>query len=330
MKTIESLQNILRPSNWSEIVGQEVAVSVLSKQIAENKLKQAFLFCGGSGTGKTSAARVMCRQLNGEDGYPDEFDASRNSDIGSIRDLIESVKRVSLDQRYRVVIIDECHNLQNKSFDTLLKTLEEPPKHVIFILCTTEPDKIPNTIKTRCQRFDFYRVDKKTLADNIRYVCKTKLEKPIEDYAAKMIAESSDGSVRESLKLLEQCYDYGDLTEENVEKVLNKYSIKDLIELLRAFQEDNGTKAIEIQDRIVTKNHALVNVFDQLIRVILDLKRYYINRDVKNTMFTENPEINMDLNPYLEELMSYRTHVNQSTAEILFKKFAMGGKRHDI
>ena len=188
----QALYRQYRPARFADMVGQEHIVQALRNQVASGRIGHAYLFCGSRGTGKTSAAKIFARAvncLNPQDGDVCgecasckrlaaaealdviEMDAASNSKVEDARDLLETVKYPPNDSRYKVYIIDEIHEFSDKAFNALLKTLEEPPEHAIFILATTDPQKLPNTILSRCQRYDFARIPVPQIAGRLRMVC---------------------------------------------------------------------------------------------------------------------------------------------------------------
>ena len=147
-----------RPTCFSDLTEQKAVVSILTNQIETNTIKHGYLFCGGAGTGKTTSARIFANMINNGSGEPIELDAASNNSVDDIRALTEDAQTQSLDCEYKVFIIDECHSLSNQAWQAFLKTLEEPPAKSIFIFCTTDPQKIPNTILSRVQRYNFSRI----------------------------------------------------------------------------------------------------------------------------------------------------------------------------
>ncbi|MCI8284592.1 MAG: DNA polymerase III subunit gamma/tau [Firmicutes bacterium] len=217
-----------RPDNFDRLIGQDHIVRILKNQIASEQTGHAYLFCGTRGTGKTTTARILAKALNCEsegekpcgvcdncisikDGtFMDviEIDAASNNGVDNIRELRESVKYPPVKGRNKVYIIDEVHMLSSGAFNALLKTLEEPPENVVFILATTEPHKLPATILSRCMRLDFRRVSEKTIIENMKMICAAK-GISAEEGALALIAANADGSVRDSLSILEQCISTG-------------------------------------------------------------------------------------------------------------------------
>ena len=237
-----ALYREFRPKTFSEMVGQEHITKTLKNQIISNRVGHAYLFNGGRGTGKTSSAKILARAincLNPKDGEPCneceickgilsgsitdivEMDAASNNSVEDIRAIREEVNFLPTIAKYRVYIIDEVHMLSTGAFNALLKTLEEPPEHVKFILATTEPQKLPATILSRCQRFDFKRISNEDIIKRLKIVCKeTKIE--ITDEALNTIAVLSEGAMRDALSILERC------VQDGVTNIDDNY-IKDLV-----------------------------------------------------------------------------------------------------
>ena len=147
-----------RPQKFEDLTEQSAVVTILTNQIETNTIKHGYLFCGGAGTGKTTSARIFANMINKGAGTPIELDAASNNSVEDIRRLTEDAQTQSIDSEYKVFVIDECHSLSNQAWQAMLKTLEEPPENVVFILATTESHKVLDTIKSRCQRFDFRRI----------------------------------------------------------------------------------------------------------------------------------------------------------------------------
>ena len=220
-----ALYRKFRPDTFKDVKGQEAIVKTLSNQVKYDRVGHAYLFCGTRGTGKTSVAKILARAVNCEnpqDGNPCnecrvcrgiidgssmnvvEIDAASNNSVDNVRQIVDEVKYSPTEGRYRVYIIDEVHMLTPGAFNALLKTLEEPPSYVLFILATTEAHKIPITIMSRCQRYDFKRISIDTISDRLSELCGRE-GIDAEDAALKYIARLGDGSMRDALSLLERC-----------------------------------------------------------------------------------------------------------------------------
>lgn len=258
----QALYRKYRPSNFDEVVGQQPIIQTLKNAIVQNRIAHAYLFCGPRGTGKTSIAKIFAKMLNCEDesnkpcgkctnckmvqngSHPDiiEIDAASNNGVDEVRNLIDKVKYAPMQGKYKVYIIDEVHMMTTGAFNALLKIIEEPPAHVVFILATTEPNKVIPTIISRCQRFDFNKVSQKDIEKRLSIVCKEeKIE--IDPEAISLIAQLADGGMRDSLSILDQCIAYcsSNITVDNVREiygVLTTSDIGKLFEHLYAHEVD--------------------------------------------------------------------------------------------
>ncbi len=271
----QALYRSFRPETFEGILGQEHIVKILGNQIRNGTTGHAYLFCGTRGTGKTSTARILAKGVNCEapqenrpcgvcdsciaikDGiFLDviEIDAASNNGVDNIRELRESVKYPPVTGRCKVYIIDEVHMLSTGAFNALLKTLEEPPSHVMFILATTEPHKLPATILSRCLRLDFRRVPEKLLKEGMLSICK-KLGVEITDGALGIIAANGDGSVRDSLSLLDQCITGGhkEITRDDVLQILGTRGEEVFIEITDMVGRGEVADALVFLDRIISE-----------------------------------------------------------------------------
>lgn len=258
----QALYRKYRPSNFDEVVGQQPIIQTLKNAIVQNRIAHAYLFCGPRGTGKTSIAKIFAKMLNCEDesnkpcgkctnckmvqngSHPDiiEIDAASNNGVDEVRNLIDKVKYAPMQGKYKVYIIDEVHMMTTGAFNALLKTIEEPPAHVVFILATTEPNKVIPTIISRCQRFDFNKVSQKDIEKRLSIVCKEE-KIGIDPEAISLIAQLADGGMRDSLSILDQCIAYcsSNITVDNVREiygVLTTSDIGKLFEHLYAHEVD--------------------------------------------------------------------------------------------
>lgn len=228
-----------RPADWKDVEGQEHIVSVLEQSIKDKTFSQAYLFTGTRGTGKTSVARIFAKSLNTNPEDIIEMDAASNRGIDDIRSLREGVRVLPFSSDFKVYIIDEVHMLTKEAFNALLKTLEEPPAHVIFILATTELDKVPETILSRCQVFSFRKPSEKTLINTIKDIAK-KENINIDDDSASLVAFLGDGSFRDTLSILQKVFSIAKgrpITRELAEQVTGAPSLKVIRDLYTALIE---------------------------------------------------------------------------------------------
>ena len=216
-----NLANKYRPQTFKDVVCQDSVMTILSSQIKNKDFKQAYLFTGGAGTGKTTTARIFGKEVNEHKGRLIEIDGASNNGVDNIRLLIDDCKMKPIDSKYKVYIIDECHMLSIGAWNAFLKVLEEPPKHVIFILCTTDPQKIPSTILSRVQRFDFKRIPTPKIVERLQYIIQEeneemmKGEEPViysEYDALEYIAKLADGGMRDSITMLDKVLGYSNKT----------------------------------------------------------------------------------------------------------------------
>lgn len=275
-----ALYRKFRPTAFEDVKGQDHIVTTLRNQIKAERIGHAYLFCGTRGTGKTTIAKIFAKAVNCEhpvDGSPCgecaickaiavgasmnviEIDAASNNGVDNIREIVDEVAYSPAEGKYKVYIIDEVHMLSIGAFNALLKTLEEPPSYVIFILATTEVHKIPITILSRCQRYDFKRITIDTIADRLRELTE-KEQVQIEDKAVRYIAKAADGSMRDALSLLDQCiaFHFGqELTYDKVLDVLGAVDTEVFSRLFRTVLDGNVTGAIGLLEEIVMQGREL-------------------------------------------------------------------------
>lgn len=268
----QALYRVWRPKTFSDMVGQEAIVRTLRNQVMSGRIAHAYLFCGSRGTGKTSAARILTRAINCENpqnGDPCgecgscktiesgasldvyEMDAASNSRVEEIRDLLEKVDYPPQFGKYKVYIIDEVHMLSNAAFNALLKTLEEPPEYMVFILATTEPQKLPSTILSRCQRYDFGRYSEDQIAGHLHNVVTQSGEKA-EPEALNLIARAAEGGMRDALSILDMCMGGGEtITEEHVRAALGTADRTFLFSFADALARRDGAEALRLIDQLM-------------------------------------------------------------------------------
>lgn len=305
-----------RPASFEDVKGQDHIVQTLKNQIVSRRIGHAYLFCGTRGTGKTSIAKIFAKAVNCErpaEGSPCgecqsckniftgsslnvvEIDAASNNGVENIREIREEVQYPPTEGRYRVYIIDEVHMLSTGAFNALLKTLEEPPSYVIFILATTEVHKIPVTVMSRCQRYDFKRITVETIVDHLKEL--TALEQiSVEDRALAYIAKSADGALRDALSLLDQCvaFHFGEkLTYDNVLEVLGAVDVSVFGTMFRAVVQNRTKDCITCLEELVIKGRELgqfVTDFIWYLRNILVLKTVDNGKNLVD-MSTENQKL---------------------------------------
>lgn len=293
-----------RPAVFTDVSGQEHITSTLQNEVSSGRLNHAYLFTGSRGTGKTTCAKILAKAvncLNPQNGNPCgeceickgiddgsildivEMDAASNRKIDDIRQIIDEVQFKPAKCKYRVYIVDEVHMLTTEAFNALLKTLEEPPEHVIFILATTEVHKLPQTIRSRCQRFDFHRIPPKAIADRVEYVVSQE-NAEITESAALMLASVADGALRDALSLLDSCLAVSShIDEEVVRNAAGLVSKTYIFELATAIINKNPTKSLEIIDRLYSESKDMARLCDELVehfRALMLIKTIKNPRDI--------------------------------------------------
>ena len=288
-----SLYRRFRPKTFSEILGQEHITTTLKNQVINNRVGHAYLFTGSRGCGKTSSAKVLARAvncLNPKDGEPCneceickaaldgsltdivELDAASNNGVDNIRSIIEQVNFLPVTAKYRIYIIDEVHMLSTGAFNALLKTLEEPPSHVKFILCTTDPQKIPATIISRCLRFDFKKISTEYIVENLETICKDCKIEYTED-SLELIAELADGAMRDALSILERCAQDGEnhIDSEKIKKLAGIPEMEYIINMVEAIVDYDTDKVIELCEKINREGTVSNNFLWQIVKFVKDL-----------------------------------------------------------
>ena len=289
-----------RPQKFSEVVGQKAVIKTLRNALSENKIAHAYLFCGPRGTGKTTMARLFAKALNCEEGighecdvcqncvavktgsHPDvfEIDAASNSGVDSVRDLIDQVRYQPILGRYKVYIIDEVHNMSSSAFNALLKTLEEPPANVVFILATTEPQKVLPTILSRVQRFDFTKVSDEDIISKMSEILE-KENVTYEEGSLELIARLADGGVRDALSILDQVVSYsGDnISIEDINTSFGLLNVKDKLDFVRKIGSKDLASVINTAKDMYSRGIDIVKLHDDLIKIFKDLLVFGMTKD---------------------------------------------------
>ena len=345
-----ALYRKFRPITFSELVGQEHITRTLRNQIIADRVGHAYLFNGGRGTGKTSSAKILARAincLNPKDGEPCneceickgvlsgsltdvvEMDAASNNSVEDIRSIREEVNFLPTKAKYRVYIIDEVHMLSPGAFNALLKTLEEPPEHVKFILATTEPQKLPATILSRCQRFDFKRISNEDIIKRLEIVCKeSNIE--ITEGALKIIAVLSEGAMRDALSILERCVQDGEnkIDEDKIKDLVGIPKLTFVHKIAKAIIEYNIEDALDSIDEILNQGKDLNNFLWEIIKYVKDVLVYkssgkldlYSEDEIKNIKDLSESVTKERLVSLIYELSTLETDIKWSTQKsIMFQ-----------
>ena len=291
----KALYRTYRPQIFKDVTGQEVVVKTLQNAIKNNKISHAYLFCGPRGTGKTSIARIFAKALNctnlnvnepcdecisckeiSQGINPDviEIDAASNNGVDEIRDIREKVKYLPSGSKYKIYIIDEVHMLSGGAFNALLKTLEEPPKHVVFILATTEPQKLPATIVSRCQRYEFKSLGVEEISERLKQICDLE-DVTITEEALNSISESAEGAMRDALSILDQAISYGNknIQIDDINGVTGSLSFDKVIGLGNAIENKNIHNTLEIIHELLIEMCYYIRVLVKVVILNIFLKK---------------------------------------------------------
>lgn len=290
----KSLAIKYRPKSFDDVVEQGSIKIILQEQINSNTIKNGYLFVGSAGTGKTTCARIFAKEINKGQGTPIEMDAASNNSVEDIRNIISQAQTKSLDSEYKIFIIDEAHSLSNSAWQAMLKTLEEPPAKSIFIFCTTDPQKIPKTILSRVQRYDFQRISQQGIVDRLKYILQQEDDGTETIYpnardtmgqvylseALEYIAKLSEGGLRDAITLTDKCLSYStELTVENVVKALGVANYDVMFSLFDSLCAKDTLLTLQQIDSIYTSGIDIKQFIKTFTEFILDVCKYALVKD---------------------------------------------------
>lgn len=294
---IKSLAIKYRPTTFDDVVEQTTIKAILQQQLSTNTIKHAYLFVGGAGTGKTTCARIFADEINNHQGNPIEIDAASNNSVDDARNIIQQARTQPLDSEFKIFIMDECHMLTTAAWNAMLKLIEEPPAKSIFIFCTTDPQKIPKTIMSRVQRYDFQRISQEGITNRLADIIVSEKVPHADNDAVEYIAKIADGGMRDAITMMDKCLSYSEeLTMENVVNALGLTDYDMMFDLNTAIVENNGYDIIRIIESIYASGKDLKMFMKSYMQFLLDVCKYHLLGDFKyvNIPNTYKKELDSD------------------------------------
>lgn len=298
-KVDKSLAVKYRPKVFEDLIEQDYIKAILLNQLNTNTTKQAYLFCGPAGDGKTTSARIFANEINNGKGKPIEIDAASNNGVDDVRQIIEDSKRKPLDSEYKVFIIDEVHMLSTGAWNAMLKLLEEPPKTAIFIMCTTDPQKIPATILSRVQRYDFRKISTQGIFNRLKYICDTengirnrKDKITYEEDALYYIANYAKGGMRNAITMLDKCISLNtNVTVNSILDVLGNVDYTVNFNFLNSIINKDFKSAISIVDNIYNGGKDLKQFFKEFQTILIDIINVKLFETFRGTTLPTSEDI---------------------------------------
>lgn len=296
-----------RPKTFEDVVEQRAIKDILTDQIKTGTFQHSYLFCGPAGCGKTTAARIFANDINAGKGTPIEVDAASNNGVDNVREIIDGARRKSLDSDYKVYIIDECHMLSTGAWNAMLKLLEEPPKTTVFIMCTTDPQKIPATILSRVQRYNFSKISLDNIMSRLKHIINSEVDEvmteggPDRAYsyteeAIQYIAKLADGGMRDAITMMDKCLSLNpDLTVESVVQALGTVDYHTHFDLLLHMECDNKAAATKLIEDVYNSGKDLKQFVKQFQYFVLDVCKYKMFKDFKYVSIPALPEYEQKL-----------------------------------
>lgn len=319
----EALAVKYRPKVFEDMTEQSAIKDILMNQLETKTFQHGYLFSGPAGTGKTTSARIFANMINAGKGNPIEVDAASNSGVDNIRQIIEDAKRKPLDAEYKIFIVDECHSLSNGAWQALLKTLEEPPKFTIFIFCTTDPQKVPATILSRVQRYNFQKISNEGIADRLSAILIMESEEANEcgcdgaynwnAEALEYIAKVSSGGMRDAITLLDKCLSLSpDVTLENVLKTIGAEDYSTFILFLTALQNKEKGTVITTIENVYNAGKDVKQFMKDFAKFVLEVEKYALYKNftyisLPNTLENELEQL---IDDSLFDVMDFIVSIN--------------------
>lgn len=301
---MESLYVKYRPNIFDDVIGQESVVKILKQQLDTKHIFNCMIFSGVSGTGKTTLARIFANELNNHMGFPIEIDAASNNGVDNVKQIVASASERSIHSTYKVYIIDEAHMLSTQAWNAFLKTIEEPPQYTIFIFCTTDPHKIPETIQNRCMGFTFTRVSPSLIEQRLDYICKKETSNGAHitnwQDSINYISRICNGEVRKAISMLETCISYdSNMSLENTLIALGNLSYDSYFQLVNSILDGNIQVVQTILEELYNSGANMKKFVDLFMEFCLDILKYILSNSVQTT------KLPVHLEPQLKQATAF-------------------------
>lgn len=306
----ESLAVKYRPTTWSDVMGQGATKEILQYQLHTRTTKNVYLFAGASGCGKTTCARIFANEINNHKGTPIEIDAASNNSVDNVREISQQAYTKSLDSEYKIFILDEVHALSNASWQAMLKLIEEPPTKTVFIFCTTDPQKIPKTILSRVQRYDFKRIPYSKIVDRLIEILNRENITTYSDNAIAHIAKLAEGGMRDAITLLDKCLSYStDLNIENVIKAVGIVDYETMYRILCDLLKKRTDDLLKTIGEIHYSGVDLKQFIKQFTDFILDINKWDCTISFEFIQIPRTNEWEMRLNQFTRNDFDFTLHL---------------------
>lgn len=281
---MESLYVKYRPDKFEDVIGQESIIKILKQQLITNSIFNCMIFAGVSGTGKTTLARIFANELNKHCGFPIEIDAASNNGVDNVKQIVASASERSVHSKYKVYIIDEAHMLSTQAWNAFLKTIEEPPKYTVFIFCTTDPHKIPETIQNRCMRFNFTRVPNILIEQRLNYICNVEGNISNWQESTNYISRICEGEVRKAISMLETAISYdANMSMEKTLIALGNFSYDTYFDIVNGIFDGDINKTQILIEQLYNSGMDLKKFVDLFTEFCLDVLKYILSHDIQIT-----------------------------------------------
>lgn len=326
---ITPLYTKYRPRSFDDVTEQSEITDILRNQLNTNTVRSGYLFVGPSGCGKTTIGRILAREINHSDGGLIEMDAASNNGVEDMRKVIEKANYQALDADYKIFIIDECHSLSNAAWQSMLKTLEEPPRKAIFIFCTTDPQKIPATIINRLQRFDLCRISYSGIYERLKYIIDKESDERIIDIPNEVldyISKLANGGMRDAVSMLDKCLSYGSHIElKDAVKILGSVDYTTLFELFFSIYNCNEESVIKIIEDLYRAGRDLKLFVRSFTNFIADICKYKLfrNYDYISIPKVYHTELERSVNSDGEVLKHLLDKINDLNSKIKYESMVL-------